>query len=298
MTTDLQAALARHVARHGGPDAVSATPVAGVAVLCSTCPRMPFRKIYKPSLCIVAQGGKRIELNDGIIDYAAGTALVVSLELPGHGSVTEASRTEPFLGITIDLDIAMLREVLAQMPNPPRPSAERLGVFVETLSAPMLDCITRLVRLFDTEDAVPVLYPALMRELYYWLLTGPNGREICKIARVDSHVQRIADAIHLMRREVARPLRIEDMAAAARMGVSSFHQHFKTLTSMTPLQYHKQLRLLEARRLMVTGAANVTHAAFRVGYESPSQFSRDYARMFGTAPKRDAMTLKALAVPL
>ncbi len=298
MPTDLKRAVADYVARHGGDDAVLATPVEGVVLMCSTCARLPFRKVYKPSLCVVAQGAKRIELNDRVLDYEAGAALAVGIELPGHGSVTRATRAEPFLGMTIAFDIALLREVLEQMPVPPRPSGERLGAFVEHLSAPVQDCLVRLVALFETPEAVPVLYPALMRELYYRLLTGPNGREFCKIARSDSHIQRIADAIWLMRKDVSRPLRIEEMAEAARMGLSSFYRHFKTLTALTPLQYHKQLRLLEARRLMVAEAANVTHAAFRVGYESPSQFSREYARMFGTAPKRDAQSLKALAVPL
>ncbi|GLQ37281.1 AraC family transcriptional regulator [Rhizobium albus] len=295
---DLTQTVARYVAAHEGPDAVSATPIQGVSIMCSTQERLPFRHIYKPSLCVVVQGAKKIELEDQTFDYAAGTALVVSVELPGYGSVVQASRAEPFLGMTIEFDIGLMRDVLEQMAKPPRPAGERLGVFVEQLSEPVKDCINRLVRLFDSPEAVPVLYPSIMRELYYWLLTGPNGREICKIAHGDSHTQRIADAIYLMRQHIARPLSIEDMASAARMGVSSFHQHFKMLTSMTPLQYHKQLRLLEARRLMVAEAANVTSAAFHVGYESPSQFSREYARLFGQAPKRDAIALKSLGATL
>jgi AraC-like DNA-binding protein len=298
MQQQLRDEVARYVERHGGPDNLSSTPVPDVAVMCSTSKRMPFRKLYKPSLCIVAQGAKRIELEDQAFDYSPGTALVVSVELPGYGGVTQATKAEPFLGMTIEFDISLLREVLEQMPSPPKPGGERLGVFVEDLSDQMQDCIMRLIKLFDTPAALPVLYPAIMKELYYWLLSGPNGGEICKIARVGSHTQKIADAIYLMREAVTRPLSIEEMAQSAGMGASSFHQHFKTLTSMTPLQYHKQLRLLEARRLMVAEAANVTSAAFRVGYESPSQFSREYARLFGTAPKKDAMTLKALAVPL
>lgn len=298
MKTDLVRVLAGYVAEHGGPDAVSTTPVEDVTILCSTQARMPFRMIYRPSLCIVVQGGKRIELEDRAFDYSAGTALVVSVELPGLGSVTKASKAKPFLGMTIEFDIALMLEVLEQMPNPPRPAGDRLGVFVEELSDTVQDCIDRLIKLFAKPEAVPVLYPSIMRELYYWLLVGPNGRDICKIARRDSHMQRIADAIYLMRRALSRSVSIEEMAGAARMGVSSFHQHFKTLTSMTPLQYHKQLRLLEARRVMVAEAANVTSAALHVGYESPSQFSRDYARQFGIAPKRDAMALKALATPV
>lgn len=298
MRTDLSEAIAGHIARHSAPDAATETPAPGTLVMCSTCERLPFRKVYRPSLCVVAQGSKRIELNDGVLDYGAGDALVVGIEIPAFGSITRATRAQPFLGLTIEIDVTLVREVLDQMQTPPAAPGDRSGVFVEHLSEPALDCLLRLVRLFDTPEAVPVLYPSVMRELYYRLLTGPNGAEFGKIARTDSHTSRIADAIYLMRRDVARPLRIEEMAEAARMGVSSFHQHFKTLTTMTPLQYLKQLRLLEARRLMVAEAANVTRAAFQVGYESPSQFSRDYSRMFGAAPKRDAMTLKSLAVPV
>lgn len=296
--SELAKVIAAYVDAHAGPDAASGTPVPGVMLMCSTSARLPFRKIYRPSLCVVAQGAKRVELNEATLDYPAGSALVVSIELPGFGSVTEASAAAPFLGMTVEFDAGLLREVLAQMASSPKPLGERLGAFVEVLTAPVQDCLVRMVRLLQRPEAVPVLYPALTRELYYWLLSGPNGHEICKVALGDSHTQRIADAIYLMRREVARPLSIEAMAAAARMGVSSFHQHFKTLTTLTPLQYHKQLRLLEARRLMVAEAANVTHAAFQVGYQSPSQFSREYARMFGAAPRRDAQALKALAVPL
>ncbi|WP_018633847.1 AraC family transcriptional regulator [Neomegalonema perideroedes] len=298
MRTELSRAVARYVDIHGGLNMALQTPVADVVVICSTQPRAPFRKLYRPSLCVVAQGAKRISLENQTLDYDAGSALAVSVEMPGCSGVTQASEAEPFLGLTIAFDVVLLREVLEQTPSPPRPSGGRLGAFVERLSAPMEDCLTRLMRLLETPEAAPVLYPALTRELYYRLLSGPNGGEICKIVRNDSHTRRIADAIHLMRRDVARPLRVEEMAEAARMGVSSFHQHFRTLTSMSPLQYHKQLRLLEARRLMVAEAANVAHAAFRVGYESPSQFSREYARMFGAPPKRDAMTLKGLPISL
>lgn len=298
MQSAMTQAIARYVANHGGPDAVSLTPVEGIMMMCSTQERLPFRKIYRPSLCVVAQGAKRIDVEDKSFDYSSGMALVVSVELPGLGGVTQATRSQPFLGLTVDFDIALLREVIDQMPSPPKQPADRIGVFIEQLTAPLQDCVVRLVRLLETPEAVPVLYSAIMKELYYWLLTGPNGCEICSIARADSHTRRIAEAIYLMREDVSRPLSIEQMAEAARMGVSSFHQHFKTLTSMSPLQYHKQLRLLEARRLMVSEASNVTNTAFRVGYESPSQFSREYSRMFGAAPKKDAVTLKSLAVPL
>lgn len=298
MRTDLIEAISDFVDANAGPDAVSTTPVPGVAVMCSTEPRLPFRKVYSPSLCIVVQGAKRIELSDQVIDYPAGTALAVGVELPGFGSVTQASRAVPFLGINMEIDQDVLRRVLAQLDRPPPPSAEGICAFLEHLSASQQDCLLRLFRLFDTPAAVPVLYPAILQELYFWLLTGPNGGAFTRIVQPDSHTRRIADAIYLLRREYARRIPVEEMAEAARMSPSSFHHHFKTLTAMTPLQYQKQLRLIEARRLMVTQASSVTRAAFQVGYESASQFSRDYSRLFGQAPRRDALALKPFAAHL
>jgi transcriptional regulator GlxA family with amidase domain len=149
--------------------------------------------------------------------------------------------------------------------------------------------------MLGTPDAIPILYPSVMREICFWLLTGPNGGEVCKLALPTRHTRRMAEAIYFLRKNFVRPVRIEELAAAARMSPSSFHQHFKMLTSMTPLQYQKHLRLLEARRLMVAGGTSVTDTAYQVGYESASQFSREYARMFGLPPKRDATELKVRA---
>jgi transcriptional regulator GlxA family with amidase domain len=152
-----------------------------------------------------------------------------------------------------------------------------------------------MVRLLDTPDAIPMIYPLLMREISYWLLTGPHGGEIAGLALSSSRSQRVISAIHALRERFAEPVRIEDLARTAQMSPSAFHREFKALTSMTPLQYQKQLRLLEARRLMTADTANVETAAFQVGYESPSQFSREYARMFGAPPRREVVALKRAA---
>lgn len=290
--------LSEYVASAGGTDAFSRTPMDGVLVLCSTQATLPFRQMYKPSLCVVVQGAKQIEVADKVLDYAAGSALAVSVELPAFGCVTKASKSEPFLGLTIEFDGDTLRGVLEKLPEPPVARPPGSGLFVETLSAGARDCIIRLVRLLTTPEAVPVLYPAIIRELYYWLLTGPNGGELRKMVQVDSHTRRIADSIIHLRRDFKRPFRIDELAEVACMSKSSFHQHFKTLTSMTPLQYQKQLRLIEARRLMVTEAATVTRAALEVGYQSPSQFSREYSRQFGCSPKRDVAALRPFAEQL
>ncbi|WMT91934.1 AraC family transcriptional regulator [Pelagibacterium sp. H642] len=298
MESELVSALSEYVAANGGADALSFTPLDGVVVLCSTQTRLPFRRMYKPSLCVVVQGAKRIEVADRALDYAAGSALAVSVEVPAYGGVTQASKEKPFLGLTIDFDTELMRAVLERLPEPPIAQSSGTGLFVETLSEAQRDCIARLVRLFSMPKAVPVLYPAIIKELYYWLLTGPNGTELGKMVQSDGHARRIADAIIHMRQDFKRQWRIAELAEVACMSSSSFHQHFKTLTSMTPLQYQKHLRLMEARRLMVTEAANVTRAALEVGYESPSQFSREYSRLFGCSPKRDVTALRPYGAQL
>ncbi|HRE43475.1 MAG TPA: AraC family transcriptional regulator [Terricaulis sp.] len=296
----LKAALRAYVDSRGGGDGLYLTPMDRVVVMRnskSPPPEHAKHVLYTPALCVVAQGAKQISVGEDVFHYAEGSALVVSVELPALGRVTKASGDTPYLGMTIEFDLGLLHDVMEQISPAPTPTPDGLGVFIENLSAPAQDCIARLAGLLTNPEAIPVLYPAITRELYYWLLTGPNGGEICKIARRESHTRRIADAIYFLRQNFTRPLRVEDMAEAARMSASSFHHHFKLLTAMTPLQFQKELKLLEARRLMVTQSTSVTSAAYQVGYESVSQFSREYARMFGAPPKRDIAALKNIIMP-
>ncbi|MDE1174145.1 MAG: AraC family transcriptional regulator [Parvibaculaceae bacterium] len=299
MTSFLKAPVENYIEAHGGGNGPFLTPVEGLTLLKTSGETLPYHKVYKPALCIVVQGAKQITLGENSFDYAQMQMLVVSIELPAFGRVTRASEKEPFLGLTLEFDVGLMREVMEALDAPPRPSeGSGPGIFVDDLAGPLEDCVTRLLRLLETPAAIPILYPAIMRELCYWLLTGPHGGELCKLALPNSHTQRITDAIYVLRENFTRPIRIEELAAAARMSMSSFHQHFKALTAMTPLQYQKQLRLLEARRLMISDAANVASAAYQVGYESASQFSREYARMFGVPPKRDSMELRELPAPV
>lgn len=293
MSTSLKDAVRRHLNDGEKRDGAFVTAIDGLFLMRSTDETLPHPILYRPCLCVVAQGAKQLTLGNDRFDYREGDALIVSIELPAFGNVTRATEDEPFFGLTLEFDMGQMRDVLEQLDDPPKPSPGGLGVFVETLDAPLADCLLRLVRLLDKPDAIPILYPSLMREICYWLLTGPNGAKACKFLLPDSHAQRIAEALYILRDDFKRALRIEELAEAARMSPSSFHQHFKTLTSMTPLQYQKQLRLLEARRLMAAEAVNVANAAYQVGYESPSQFSREYARMFGAPPKRDVAGQRA-----
>ena len=297
MSSALKDALMQFIeASDGGDNGVFSTGIDGLHIMRSTELKMPHPMVYKPALCVVVQGAKQLMLNDRVIDYAEMQALIISIELPASGRVIQASAEKPYVAISLEFDVGMMREVMEQLEAPPKPTGSaRLGIFVEDLSQPLADCLVRLTGLLATPRAIPVLYPAIMREICFWMLTGPNGGEVCKLVLPDSQTRRIADAIHLLRDNFTEPVRIEQLAAAARMSPSSFHQHFKTLTSMTPLQYQKQMRLLEARRLMVAGSANVENAAYRVGYESASQFSREYARMFGAPPKRDVADMRMAA---
>lgn len=295
MASPLLAPVTAYMETQGGGEGLFPTPIGGVNIIRSFQERMPMRQIYRPSLCIVIQGAKQILFGEDVLDYGAMECLVVSVELPASGRIVEASREAPFVGMTIDLDVATLRDVLEQLDVPPGPVASPGPcVFVGQVDEPLADCILRLVRMCETPKAIPILYPSLMREICYWLLSGPHGSELRNLALPESNSERVVKAIYFLRDHFARTLRVEQLAEVARMSPSSFHQHFKALTAMSPLQFQKQLRLLEARRLMVADAASVAEAAYQVGYESASQFSREYSRMFGVAPKRDAMNQQRL----
>lgn len=273
-----------------------ATAIDGLILLRSDHERHPSHHIIQPALCVVAQGAKRTTFGGRHYEYGAGQALVVSVEMPALSRVVRASPAEPYLGLAVEFDPAVMRDVLACLDTPPAPPMSQgnvgHGVFVTDFGGPLADCVLRLVRLLDTPKAIPVIAPMILREICYWLLVGPHGNEVAKVVLANSHAERVVNAIHVLRNQFSETLRIEDLAAVAQMSPSAFHRQFKALTSMTPLQYQKQLRLLEARHLMVNGAVNAEAAAYRVGYESPSQFSREYSRMFGAPPRRDVVALK------
>lgn len=283
------------VEAQGGGQGVFPTPIDGFNIVRSFKERMRMRQVYKPSICVVLQGAKEITLGEETLRYGAMECLAVGMTLPATGRIIEAGPDAPYTGLTLELDVAMIREVLEQLEAPPpRPPQSGPCLFVRQVDEPLAECIFRLLRMCETPKAIPILFPSVMREICYWLLTGPNGGELCKLAEPESNAARVARALHLMHENIARTLRMEELAEVARMSQSSFHQHFKAMTSMTPLQFQKQLRLLEARRLMVMEDANVADAAYQVGYESASQFSREYSRLFGIAPKRDAMEQQRL----
>ncbi len=287
MASSLAEALLRYTERQTG-ESPFLTAIPGVAVMRSDHPKPPSHILSGPAVCLVAQGAKWGSFGGDRLIYRAGQALVVGVETPSVGRVFEAHPSEPCLVLMFELDLAVLREVGETLDAPPRASGPpRGGVFVADFDGPLADCALRLVRLLETPQAIAALYPGVIREICYWLLTGPQGGDIARLALSTGPSRRVSDALRSLRGRFRETVRVEELAAIAHMSVSAFHRQFKLLTSYTPLQYQKQLRLLEARRLMISRDFKVEAAAFAVGYESPSQFSREYARLFGAPPKRD-----------
>jgi AraC-like DNA-binding protein len=288
----LAEALLRYIEKQPG-ESPFMTPI--LAILRSDHPKPPTHMISRPAMCVVAQGAKWATFGAQKLEYRAGQALVVGVETPSIGRVVEASPGKPCLVLAFELDLAIIRSVAEGLDAPPTPSGEAgRGVFVTDFQGPLADCALRLVRLLDTPQAIPTLYSIIMREICYWLLTGPHGGDIARLTMINSPSQRVISAMHSLRSRFRETVRIEDLAAVAQLSPSAFHRQFKALTLLTPLQYQKQLRLLEARRLMISCGNNVEAACFEVGYESPSQFSREYARMFGAPPKRDVTRTQTL----
>ncbi len=275
------------------------TKVPGLIVLRSQAERHPTHIIHKPALCIVVQGAKWTTFGNRRLHYKAGQAMVVSLEMPGSSQVVEGGPDAPYLSVIIELDANAMRDVMESLDDPPQLDAKPgPGAFVADFDGPLVECALRAVRLLDSPAAIPILYPGLMREICYWLLTGPYGGAIAHMILGTSRSARLVDAVHTLRTKFVAPVRIKELASIAGLSPSAFHRQFKALTSMTPLQYQKKIRLMEARRLMITGAVTAETAAFKVGYESPSQFSREYARTFRVPPKRDIDRLRrAVSVP-
>jgi AraC-like DNA-binding protein len=250
--------------------------------------------ISNPMLAIVVQGRKDTLLGEETYHYGAAQYLVVSVDLPIHGFTVEATIDRPYLGLKLDLDPRELCEIITAQTAVIAAKKETSvrGFFVSTAEVSLLDSVLRLIQLLDTPQDIPILAPMMIREIYYRLLIGEQSEAVRQIATSGSNMQRIAAVLQIIKVDFTKPLRVADLAEQARMSPSSFHHHFKQVTSMSPLQYQKQLRLLEARRLMLAENCNAISAADRVGYESPSQFSREYTRMFGAAPIADIQRLR------
>lgn len=268
------------------------TQADGLIMLDSRTERHPTLIAHKPALCMVLQGAKWTAFGDRRVDYRAGQAMVVGLEMPGFSQVVEGSDDAPYYSLVIELDPAILREVFEALKLPPAPStAPNEGAFVIDLDARLVDCAARMLEMLDQPNAVQVLFPGLMREMCYLLLTGPHSGTFIRVMFGGAQARGMIDAIRQVREDFDKTLPLAELARRSGFSPSAFHRKFKALTGMTPLGYQKHLRLLESRRLMLTEKLSAETAAFTVGYASPSQFSREYTRMFGAPPRKDIKTL-------
>lgn len=264
-----------------------------VFVRCDTSKTI--QDVSEPLFAMVVQGEKKLSLDQEIFQYGVAQYLVTSVDLPLSVCMIEATPDQPYLGLKLNLDPAQLCEIIVQT-NPDIDKKENSvrGLCVSDASLCLIDCAIRLTKLLDTPQDIPFLAPMIIREIYYRLLTDEQGEAVRQVATSGSNMQRIADVIKQIKTEFAQPLRVEELAEQANMSAASFHRHFKAVTSMSPLQYQKHLRLMNARQIMLAEAIDATQAAYRVGYESTSQFSREYSRMFGAPPIRDIERLRSV----
>ncbi|MCF8984891.1 helix-turn-helix domain-containing protein [Pseudomonas syringae] len=270
---------------------IAATPLPGLVILRETMPTALLYAISRPLVALVLQGKKRVSMGDKIFEFGAGESLIITADVPTVSQIIVASRNEPYLAFVVELDHALIESLVVEMGTAPFSVGEPLRV--ESTETEVTDAALRLLRLLDRPGSVSVLKNQLLRELHYWLLSGRHGGAIRALGIASSHAQRIGRTIARIRDEFAQPLRVEQLAETAGMSVSGFHTHFRTVTSLTPLQYQKQLRLIEARRRLLEGTP-IANAAYGVGYESIPQFTREYGRMFGVSPAKDIREVKML----
>ncbi|MFT4012676.1 MAG: AraC family transcriptional regulator [Paracoccus sp. (in: a-proteobacteria)] len=293
------ATLTDILSRHAPVDGAHSCPLPGVTLLRSSTPTMPMPVVYEPTLCIIAQGRKRAMLGATAFVYDPASYLIASVDLPIMGSVIEASAERPYLCLQLDLDAAALGELAIRHPaTAPEAEGPPAGIALNRTTPALLDAAIRLAGLLDTPEDIDALAPLTIREILYRLLTGDSGATIRQMARADSRLNQIARAIVWIRTHFREACTIEQAAAVAGMSRSTFHAHFRAVTSMSPLEFRTHLRMQEAQRLMVNDALDAASAGFNVGYGSPSQFSRDYARIFGAPPARHANRLRGTAETL
>ncbi|WP_178122652.1 AraC family transcriptional regulator [Pseudomonas sp. ANT_J28] len=291
LTSPLEA-LARIIGSRVPTPGDFGSSISGLGFFRREHPSPPSVCMVEPSIILVAQGEKQLWVGGQGYLYDTSRFLVTSLDLPANSEVLAASPEKPCLGLTFKLDLRMLAE-LAQSDLPPtRERSVGKGVGIGSVTSVMLASFERLLALLDEPEAIPVLAPLIQREIHYRLLKSDQAGRLRQITSVDGQGYRIAKAIDWLKLNYASALRVDELAARVQMSTPTFHHHFRQLTAMSPLQYQKWLRLNEARRLMLNEHQDVSSAAFKVGYESPSQFSREYSRLFGVAPKRDISMLR------
>ena len=288
--------LSQSITRHAG-QGVTPTALPGVSVVRSTTTTEPLCGVAEPTLAVVAQGVKDTTLNGRTFTYGPGQFLVVSVDLPVVGRVTQGSTREPFLAVVLELRAHVIAALLLETAPAVTDAVDTTpaGLAVSDASPSLLDAVSRWLALLDAPDDVAALTGGIEREVLWRLLTGPQGTTVRQIGLADSRLAHLTRAIRWIRGHYNETLRVEELAALATMSVSSFHRHFRAVTSMSPIQFQKEIRLHEARTRLLAEPSDVTGVGYAVGYDSPSQFSREYRRMFGVPPSRDARALRDAA---
>jgi AraC-like DNA-binding protein len=277
--------------RHCEPDRLSTSAAPGLLLMRFGWTSLPMTSIQYPCLAMVLQGTKSVEFGGRRLEYGAGEYLLASVDLPAASRIVNADRRHPLLAFAVPIDFAEVKETTRRCAAPSHwPPPPGLRVF--RADAPLLDAVVRLLALLDTPEDAEALAPLVRQEILYRLLTGPAGARLIEICRNGSPSSRVADAIAWLREHFAEGFLVEDMARQVGMSSSSLHQHFKAVTGMTPIQYQKRIRLHEARRSLLLDCVDVGEASFRVGYQSHSQFSKDYRHYFGRLPKQDAIAYR------
>jgi AraC-like DNA-binding protein len=289
MRKQLAAKIAAHAKAPGG----NPTAIPNLMLFRRTSPTACYLATYEPSLSVFVQGRKRVSLGGNVYLCDGSSFLLSSIDVPAEGQITEASEQAPLLSMFLRLDMHTVREVVSRedLPEPETPAQSR-GLAVGETTAGLIDACSRLIDLLETPEDIPFLSHLIQREIYYRILRTPQGERLRAIATAGDVSHRTARAIAWLRANYAKPLRMEELAAVARMGVSTLHHQFRGLTAMSPLQYQKQLRLQTARQRMLMDGMDATSAAYEVGYESVSQFNREYSRIFGQPPMRDIKALR------
>ncbi len=288
--------LGKSIARLTEDGEKQETAIPRLSLFRRTAPTEPISSMYEPSICLITQGAKRILLGEDTYVYDAHHFLITSMDLPTVVQVIEASPEKPYLGLRLKLDLREVSQLMvdSNLP-PPRAQQSGRGMAIGEATLPLFIAFQRLIDLLAEPKDIPILAPLIQREIIYRLLVGDQGVRLRQIASTGSQGNQIAQAVEWLKGNFTRPLRVDDLAKQVNMSTSTLHHHFRALTAMSPLQYQKWLRLNEARRLMLTENHDASTAAFQVGYESPSQFSREYGRLFGTPPLRDITNLRQIS---
>lgn len=291
-------ALAQAIGRFAQTDGDHTTAIPALTLHCRKTPTKPLHCIYGLGLGVVAQGAKQITLGEEVVDYEPGQSMLTTIDLPVLAHVTQASRREPFLGLMLTLDVRSIMQIASEMELPrPERDCSCKPVTIEKLDTGLIDALIRLVKLLDEATLVHRLAPLIQEEITVRLLTGPHGSQLRHLVAAGSASQQIAKAVAWLKQNFTQPLHVDELAVRARMSPSTFRQHFRAITGMSPLQFQKQLRLQEARQLMLNQNFDSGYAGGLVGYESASQFSREYSRLFGAPPQRDIKRMRLTSAP-